>query len=1617
MRGLNASIWILFAWAVLWSVPSTAQLADSPWPAFRCNYAHTGRSTLEGPLVAADAWRVDLGGNGGCSPAVGHSAVYTAAGGSLVAVGMDGSVLWTYNYGLTGRSSPAVAADGTIYIATSDARLHAVRPDGTLKWKKNLSGPADSSPTIGPDGTVYIGTNGSRLEAYRGDGTFKFSYVAGGAVTSSAAIGPDGSICFGCDDGSLYVLNPNGTFKWKFNTTPAGAIKGSPCIGPDGSIYFGSLNGFFYSVWPTGGLRWRIAAGPIASSPAMAADGSIYFGSRDYRLYCATPLGAVKWTYATGGYVDSSPAVDAIGKVYFGSNDGFIYALNPDGSLLWSYSIGAAVTSSPAIGQMQLLYVMNYDGYLCALGRDKTPPTEPVVIDDGIYTTSLSELHATWSSTDPESDIVLYEYAIGTLPGAQDVLPFTSAGTEQEITCTGLQLVNGVRYYISVRATNEAGLTSNVGSSDGIITDATAPAAPTVIDDGQFTTSLNTLHASWTTDDAESGVAGYEYAIGSEPGAEDIVPYTAVGLTQEITRSDLSLQNGSVYYFSIRAVNGAGLVSDPGSSDGILVDSTPPAVPVVIDDGDFTGSANSLHFVYSSGDAESGIDYYEYSIGSSKGLADIVEWRNAGQEREQTVTGLTLAHAQVYYVNVRAYNRAGLVSTGSSNGIIVDLTPPVVSGVDVGASLSEMHVVVTASDAESDIAAYRYVVLTSPQLPPSPKWQASPVEQQIVIPGPFDAASTYYVAVQAQNRVGQWSETAISSPIVLDTTPPSVPVVVDDGDYQQNSTALNASWTSQDPESGVSNYAYCVGTQPGLADIVDWTDTTSSSVSLSNLSIPNGSTCYFTVRAQNRAGLVSEPGHSDGITIDTTAPPAPVVIDDGEFTSMSGVLHAAINASDPESGIAEYLYCIGTAPGADNIRGWTSAADNGYVIAENLSLELGVTYYISAKVRNRAGAWSGVGTSDGIVYRLGNPAWPKFRGSLSNCGRSNVRGPALGHVLWSIQTDGYIESSAAIGEDGTVYIGSGDGKLYAISSAGTIRWTYQTDGNIDSSPAIGPEGKIYVGSYDGYLYCILPTGQLNWKFKAGDMIWSSPAIGSDGWVYFGCQNGNLYALDSTGALRWEYHTGGAIWSSPALASDGTVYFTSGDGKLYSVSKNGVLKWTYATGSAADSSPAIGDDGAIYFGSGDGHLYAVNSDGTLRWKRIMGNLVDSSPAVGADGTIYVGVGGVGSTGSFRAFSPSGESLWTLQLPGGVRSSPAIDSEGRIYFGCSSGIAYCVSPSGNIEWTFDTKQSIISSPALGPSGSVVIGSDDGCIYCFKDFAGQDSTPPSTPVVSLERTIVSATTGLLCSWQSSDPESGIESYSYAVGTSPGAEDVIGWTNVGHLTTLHRTDLRFEPGRAYYVSVRARNYAALTSEVGTSEAFRYVSDGSGTIGAAKKMATGSHVALTGKIVSAVFDDCFFIQEPDRSAGIRCMGSIPAGVGMGDMVDVSATLSAENGEKILSSVAIENAGQSANININPMLLNTRALFGAGLDARGLLVRLAGRVVRTGPGYFILYDGQNIFSSRQAVGIEVRTTGSIPDEGTNVVVTGVGCMELVYNLPMVVIRAVSDPEIVSPLSQ
>lgn len=342
-----------------------------------------------------------------------------------------------------------------------------------------------------------------------------------------------------------------------------------------------------------------------------------------------------------------------------------------------------------------------------------------------------------------------------------------------------------------------------------------------------------------------------------------------------------------------------------------------------------------------------------------------------------------------------------------------------------------------------------------------------------------------------------------------------------------------------------------------------------------------------------------------------------------------------------------------------------------------------------------------------------NSPWPMYHHDPQHTGRSPYAGPEVPNLRWTFSALTWIQSSVAIGGDGTLYVGSTDENLYAIHPDGTLRWWFNTGEFIDASPAIGADGTIYIASGDHNLYAINPDGTLRWKFQTGDDISLSPAIAADGTIYIGSGDRKVYAIHPDGSVKWEFTAGNKIGSSPAIAADGTVYAGSWDKKLYAINPDGTQKWAVMLGDRIFSSPSIGSDGTIYTGSDDDKIYAIEPNGQIKWSFLTGGNVVSCPAIGLDGTIYVGsfdhkLYAIHSDGTLKWEFTTGEVIWG--------SSPAIDANGVIYVGSFDNKLYAINPDGTFKWEFLTDHEIFASPAIGDDGTIYIGSKDGKLYAI-------------------------------------------------------------------------------------------------------------------------------------------------------------------------------------------------------------------------------------------------------------------------------------------------------------
>ncbi len=385
--------------------------AESPWPMFRHDARHTGRTNFTGPATPDTAWTFQANDAITASPTIGHDGtIYVGAGGyyeggsdsSFYAINPDGTLKWQFKTGegvTDGQksgifSSAAIGPDSTIYFGSLDAHMYAVEDSGTyarLKWKTNPGGwPFYASPLVGADGRVYAGCLNFRFYAFNPDGTLYWYYPTNWCIFSSAIFGEDSVIHVGSKDHRLWTFRDSTTFGsvvWNHDIGTfydGHLIDASPALGDNGTIYFGSdqygaagqtpvpVDTSFWAVNPDGTRKWEFYVGDgVESSPAIGHDGTIYFGSYDGNVYAvedSVTYPRLKWMFPTGAAVDASPTVDGDGTIYIGSRDSVMYAIEPDGSLKWSYKTGGGIESSVTVDDHGYIYFGSFDGKLYCLG-------------------------------------------------------------------------------------------------------------------------------------------------------------------------------------------------------------------------------------------------------------------------------------------------------------------------------------------------------------------------------------------------------------------------------------------------------------------------------------------------------------------------------------------------------------------------------------------------------------------------------------------------------------------------------------------------------------------------------------------------------------------------------------------------------------------------------------------------------------------------------------------------------------------------------------------------------------------------------------------------------------------------------------------------------------------------------------------------------------------------------------------------------------------------------------------------------------------------------------------------------------------------------------------------
>jgi outer membrane protein assembly factor BamB len=287
-----------------------------------------------------DRWRFDAHGAYGSdlstAPTVlrGGSLLWPGPHDTLYALAADGRLRWRLRLGAM-PLSPAPAARRTVIVSDQSGWVRSLDLRGGrphVRWQVRAGAVSYASPAVTADGTVYV-TADRDLVAIR-DGRIVWRYATGALSEVSPAVAADGTVVFGSNDEHEYGVDPSGRLRWRYRI---GALTySSPVATPGGLIYFGDHHGVVSALDLEGRLIARVAglqptprlrSVGVWTAPLVDGRHDVYFGTRPGHVYGFAPSGRRLFDIDTGATVDSYPALARDGTLLIGSESGWLYAV------------------------------------------------------------------------------------------------------------------------------------------------------------------------------------------------------------------------------------------------------------------------------------------------------------------------------------------------------------------------------------------------------------------------------------------------------------------------------------------------------------------------------------------------------------------------------------------------------------------------------------------------------------------------------------------------------------------------------------------------------------------------------------------------------------------------------------------------------------------------------------------------------------------------------------------------------------------------------------------------------------------------------------------------------------------------------------------------------------------------------------------------------------------------------------------------------------------------------------------------------------------------------------------------------------------------------------------
>lgn len=590
-----------------------------------------------------------------------------------------------------------------------------------------------------------------------------------------------------------------------------------------------------------------------------------------------------------------------------------------------------------------------------------TPAAAPGVPAAPSVSRGNSTVSLTWEAPADNGGSAITGYNVQVTTTPADNGSWSNAGGCSPLgvvtSCTATGLNNGTAYYFRVQAINAVDPGAYSESSVAVIP-ATVPDAPTNL---SATRGNGQAVLDWVAPSDSGGlpITGYNVQRATNAnGPWTNNPAGCVGSVSGLTCTATGLDNGTPYYFKVRALDEVG----PGEFSDIaeVTPATVPGIPAapVADEGN--GQADVS---WAAPNINGGSPVTGYNIQITSTPQDGNSWTDAQgclslNAATFACTATDLTNGTGYYFRVRAVNDMGQGSYSGPSNEVVPATVPM-APTDLVATRGDAQVALTWVAPQdvggSAITGYNVERATNPGGPwtVNPAGCADEIATTSCTATGLDNGVKYYFKVQALNSAGDGNFSDLA-----EATPASVPGKPAAPTGVRGNNEVELSWLEPTNNGGSPVTGYKVeratnAAGPWIADPEGCSgDIESRSCKATDLD--NGTPYFFKVQAVNAmgAGLFSDA--SAGIT-PATVPNAPTGL---IATRGNSQVELKWNASAETSGIPVEGYNVERATDEDGP--WTAnpAGCSGEV--EGLSctatdLENGTEYFFKVRAVDEVG--------------------------------------------------------------------------------------------------------------------------------------------------------------------------------------------------------------------------------------------------------------------------------------------------------------------------------------------------------------------------------------------------------------------------------------------------------------------------------------------------------------------------------------------------------------------------------------------------------------------------------------------------------------------------------------